>query len=174
MVKTILTGDPALADEMFVKRARDLLVERDSPEYLEEKERIRKFINLVTSNVPVLMEIARLEGIFSDRRAEGYICLTATGLLIMAKVANELFTKTKLYPDWHGYARKLGSDIDWRKSGPLWQNTIINTGKSFSNKGPLNKAVEAVKRALNMQSLSATKSVSTDGDVAEKDYEPVA
>ena len=66
------------------------------------------------------------------------------------------------------------SHIDWRNSGPLWHNTIINTGKSFSNKGPLNKAVEAVKRALNMQSLSATESVSTDGDVAEKDYEPVA
>jgi DNA sulfur modification protein DndB len=178
MVKTILTGDPALADEMFVKRARDLLMERGSPEYLQEKERIAKFINLVTSNVPVLMEIARLEGIernlITDRRAEGYICLTATGLLIMAKIANESFTKKKLYVNWHDYARRLGSDIDWRKSGPLWKNTIINSGKSFSNKGPLNKAVEAVKQALGMQLLSATECVSTDGDVAEKDFEAVA
>jgi DNA sulfur modification protein DndB len=155
MVKTMLTGDPALQDEDFVRRAVGHLKERGKAEYNTEKARIAEFLNIVTNSILVFAEIAPLpEGrerdLISERRAEGYICLTATGLLIMAKIAYELFTKSRLYPNWQEYARKLG-DIDWRKTAPIWQDNIITGGKSFSNKGPLNKAVDAVKRAIGMQ-----------------------
>ena len=155
MVKTILTGDPSLQDDVFVKKATDLLNERGTPEYDAEKKRISEFVNILTNNVLVFAEIAPLleareRDLIAERRADGYICLTATGLLIMAKVAYELFTKQRLYPDWPEYARKLGAEIDWRKIAPIWQDNIINSGKSFSNKGPLNKAVEAVKSAIGM------------------------
>jgi len=42
----------------------------------------------------------------------------------------------------------LGTEINWKKSASIWQNNIISGGKSFSNKGPLNKAAEAVKAAI--------------------------
>jgi DNA sulfur modification protein DndB len=155
MVKTILTGDPSLQDDDFVRKAVDLLNERGSPAYEAEKERISQFINILTNNILVFAEIAPLlEGrerdLISERRAEGYICLTSTGLLIMAKVAYELFTKTRLYPNWPDFAKKLGADINWRKTASIWQDNIISGGKSFSNKGPLNKAVEVVKTAIGM------------------------
>jgi len=155
MVKTLLTGDPALLDDMFVKKATDLLGERGSEGYNAEKARIVEFINILTNNIVVFAEIAPLlEGrerdLISERRADGYICLAATGLLILAKIGYELFTHPKLYPDWQAYARLLGG-IDWRKTAPIWQDNIINSGKSFSNKGPLNKAVDAVKASIGMQ-----------------------
>ena len=70
---------------------------------------------------------------------------------IMAKIAYELFTHPRLYPDWQSYAKKLGQNVDWRKSAQIWQNNIITSGKSFSNKGPLIKAVEAVKGTIGMR-----------------------
>ena len=72
----------------------------------------------------------------------------------MAKIAYELFTHPRMYPDWQIYAQRLGEEIDWRKTAPIWQNNIISSGKSFSNKGPLIKAVEAVKNAIGMQRAS--------------------
>jgi hypothetical protein len=149
MVKTLLTGDPSLMDDLFVRKASDLLGERESDQYNTEKERIREFINIITNNILVFAELAPLpEGrerdLISERRSDGYICMTATGLLILAKIGYELFTHPKLYPDWQIYAARFG-EIDWRKTATIWQNNIINSGKSFSNKGPLNKAVEAVK-----------------------------
>lgn len=156
MVKTILTGDPTLLDEVFVKKATDLLHERGNLAYETEKNRIRDFVDILTSNILVFSEIAPLpEGrerdLISERRSEGYICLSATGLLIMAKIAYELFTHPRLYPDWQSYAKKLGQNVDWRKSAQIWQNNIITSGKSFSNKGPLIKAVEAVKGTIGMR-----------------------
>jgi DNA sulfur modification protein DndB len=155
MVKTILTGDAALQDEDFVRKAVDLLGERGDPKYDAEKQRICQFINLVTNSILVFAEIAPLpEGrerdLISERRSEGYVCLTATGLLIMARIAYELFTKTRLYTNWHEYAKKLGTEIDWKKTAPIWQDNIISGGKSVTNRGPLNKAVEAVKAAIGM------------------------
>jgi len=155
MVKTILTGDPALLDDLFVKKAIDLLDERGSLAYEAEKVKISEFINIVTNSIVVFAEIAPLlEGrerdLISERRSEGYICLSATGLLIISKIAYELFTHPRLYPDWQSYARKLGTSVDWRKTALIWQNNIINSGKSFSNKGPLNQAVEAVKMSIGM------------------------
>jgi DNA sulfur modification protein DndB len=156
MVKTMLTGDPSLLDDVFVKKATDLLSERGSPDYEAEKARIREFINILSSHLLVFSEIVPLlEGrerdLISERRSEGYICLSVTGLLIMAKIAYELFTHPRMYPDWRIYAQRLGEEIDWRKTAPIWQNNIISSGKSFSNKGPLVKAVEAVKSAIGMQ-----------------------
>lgn len=156
MVKTMLTGDPSLLDDVFVKKATDLLSERGSPDYEAEKARIREFINILSSHLLVFSEIVPLlEGrerdLISERRSEGYICLSVTGLLIMAKIAYELFTHPRMYPDWRIYAQRLGEEIDWRKTASIWQNNIISSGKSFSNKGPLVKAVEAVKSAIGMQ-----------------------
>lgn len=162
MVKTILTGDPALQDDEFVRRAVDMLYERNDQKYDFEKSRIVEFVNIITNSILVFSEIAQLtesreRDLISERRAEGYICLSATGLLIMAKIAYELFTKTRLYPNWQDYARSLGMDINWKKSAPIWQDNIINSGKSFSNKGPLNKAVDAVKAAIGMQVAGASQ-----------------
>jgi DGQHR domain-containing protein len=173
MVKTILTGDPSLQDDDFVRKAIELLHERGSDEYNAEKQRISEFINIITNTILVFAEIAPLpEGrerdLIPERRAEGYICLTATGLLIMAKIAYELFSKMRLYPNWRDYVKKLGSDINWRKTAPIWQDNIISGGKSFSNKGPLNRAVDAVKAAIGMPpSISLEASLAIEQSVEQ-------
>ena len=181
MVKTVLIGDPALQDDEFVRKAVDLLHERNDEKYNLEKTRIVEFINIITNAILVFSEIAVLpEGRerdrISERRAEGYICLSATGLLIMAKIAYELFTKTRLYPNWQDYAHRLGTDIDWKKSAPIWQDNIISSGKSFSNKGPLNKAVDAVKAAIGMSSAATSHEALAKGEILPegKRLEPVA
>jgi DNA sulfur modification protein DndB len=171
MVKTILTGDPALQDEDFVRKATDLLAQRGDPKYEAEKKRICQFINVVTNSILVFAEIAPLpEGrerdLISERRADGYICLTTTGLLIMAKIAYELFTKTRLYPNWVEYAKRLGTDINWKKTAPIWQNNIISGGKLVTNRGPMNRAVETVKAAIGMPPASTVDDGSLLPDIS--------
>ena len=63
-------------------------------------EKAAAYINRATSVVPVLREIAALEsGIAAGRIADfrdeessgGYVCLTASGLVILGKIVHELF-----------------------------------------------------------------------------------
>jgi DNA sulfur modification protein DndB len=88
-------------------------------------------VNLVTDAIPVLAEIAPLppgtaRNIIKDRRAEGWICLTATGMVVIGRIGCELFRDRR--PDWREIAKRLGQ-VDWSRNGSLWQNNIVRAGK---------------------------------------------
>ena len=53
-------------------------------------------------------------------------------------------------------------------TAPIWQDNIISGGKSFSNKGPLNRAVDAVKAAIGMPpSISLEASLAIEQSVEQ-------
>ncbi len=152
LVKELLVGDYAMADDQFEAKAKDLLGSNEAAHYKDQLEKFVEFVNLVTEAIPVLREIAPLppgtpRNIIKDRRAEGWICLTATGMVIIGRVGYELFRDRR--PDWRDVATRLGN-IDWSRSGPLWQNNIVRAGKMTTQRAPVRLAAENVRRAIGL------------------------
>ena len=153
MVKELLVGSYALADEQFEDRAITILVDAKSPQYEEQRKRFGEFIDCYTEAVPVLRNIAAMDnsGFAGERvrdlRMEGWVCLMATGLVIVGRIGYLLFKHD--VADWKTYVDRLG-EIDWRKSGELWQGNIIRDGKVMTQQVPVRLAVQAVRNAIGL------------------------
>lgn len=155
MVKELLVGGYALSDEVFEQKAVEILESNTSPQYHLDLDRFVNFINEVTNAIPVLKQVSDLPvtGVSSqkirDLRDEGYVCLQATGLVVLGRIGYELFKNDM--PNWESYAQKL-SLVDWRKSAPIWQGNIIQSGKVMTQQGPVKSAVAAVRTAIGLGS----------------------
>ena len=131
LVKELLFSDYAMADATFEVKAKELLGSNDTQHYTDLLEKFVEFVDIVTNAISVLKEIAPLprgtpRNIIRERRAEGWICLTATGMVIIGRIGYELFRDRR--PDWRDVACRLG-EIDWSRSGALWRNNIVRAGK---------------------------------------------
>lgn len=165
MVKELLVGSYALADDQFEARAISILVSADSPAYARERERFAKFLDRFTEAVPILRNIAAMDNSgFSgervrDLRMEGWVCLMATGLVIVGRIGYLLFKHE--VADWQTYVDRLG-EIDWRKSGELWQGNIIRDGKVMTQQVPVRLAVQAVRNAIGL--TDSVLGIASDGE----------
>lgn len=156
LIKELLVGDYAMADDQFEVKAKELLGSNETPHYKDQLEKFVEFMNVVTEVVPVLREIAPLppgtpRNIIKDRRAEGWICLTATGMVIIGRIGYELFRDRR--PDWRDVARRLGN-VDWSRDGALWRNNIVRAGKMTTQRAPVRLAAENVRRAIGLPANS--------------------
>jgi DNA sulfur modification protein DndB len=152
LVKELLVGDYAMADSPFEDKAKDLLGSNETEHYKRERDKFSEFIDIVTDAIPVLKEIAQLppgipRNIIKDRRQEGWICLTATGMVIIGRIGYELFRDSRA--DWREVAVRLGQ-VDWSRSGNLWQNNIVRSGKMTTQRAPVRIAVEKVRRSMSL------------------------
>lgn len=152
LVKELLFGDYALADDQFEVKAKELLGSNETRHFGEQREKFVEFVRAVTDAIPILREIAPLppgtpRNIIKERRSEGWICLTATGMVIIGRIGYELFRDRR--PDWRDYAKRLG-EIDWSRSGELWRNNIVRSGKMTTQRAPVRLAVENVRRAIGL------------------------
>lgn len=152
MVKELLTGQYAMADEPFEAKAKQLLGNSEEQRYKHALERFAAYIDCVTQTIPVLNEMANLaEGLprnkITERRNEGWVCLSATGLVIIGRIGYELFKEEVV--DWRTYAEKLGS-IDWRRGAPIWQGNVIQDGKLMTQQAPVREAANKVRAAIGL------------------------
>lgn len=153
MVKELLVGSYALADEQFEDRATTILGSANGPEYARERERFAAFVERFTEAIPVLRNIAAMDnsGFAGERvrdlRVEGWVCLMATGLVIMGRIGYLLFKHE--VADWESYVDRMGK-LDWRKSGELWQGNVIRDGKVMTQQVPVRLAVQAVRNAISL------------------------
>lgn len=152
MVKELLTGQYAMADEAFEVRAKQLLGDSNDNRYAEALDKFSSYINRVTDSNPVLAEIARLpEGVQRNRitelRKEGWVCLTATGLVVIGRIGYELFKNGTSH--WEDYADRLGK-LDWKRDGALWQGNIIQNNRVMTQQVPVRSAVANVKTAIGL------------------------
>jgi hypothetical protein len=141
-----------MADDQFEVKAKELLGSSDTPHYRREKERFVGFVDTFTAAIPVLMQIANLppgtpRNVIKDRRGEGWICLTATGMVILGRIGFELFKGEN--QNWQEITKRLGS-IDWSRDGELWRNNIVRAGKMTTQRAPVRIAVEKVRRAIGL------------------------
>jgi DNA sulfur modification protein DndB len=152
LVKEFLAGDYALADADFETKALAILGSSGTPVYASELEKFTDYINQVTKVIPVLNEIARLpngtpRNIIKDRRNEGWICLTATGMVILGRIGYELFKGQ--HSDWAAYVERIGK-VDWSREGALWQGNIVRVGKMTTQRAPVRVAVEKLRREIGL------------------------
>ncbi len=152
LVKELLVGDYAMADDQFEHKAKELLVNKDSKQFADELARFAQFVNIVTSANPLLGEIAALppgvpRNIIKDKRAEGWINLTATGLVITGRIGFELFRDQ--VPNWESYADLLGK-LDWSRNSLLWRGNIVRGPRLSTQRAPVKFAVEHVRRAIGL------------------------
>lgn len=154
MVKELLVGGYAMADEQFETKAIDLLGSSDTAAYKAELEKFVDFVNRITDAIPILKEIATVPAAgvasnrISDLRAQGWVCLQATGLVILGRIGYELL-KNEM-PDWAEFVDRLG-DVDWRRVAPIWEGNIIQGGKLLTAQTPVKGAVSAVRRAIGLE-----------------------
>ncbi len=152
LVKELLVGDYALADDQFEAKALSLLGSNSTEPYKTSRTKFVEFMSIVTDAIPVLSEIAALppgvpRNIIQERRREGWICLTATGMVIIGRIGHELFKKQK--SDWQEYAKRLGR-VDWSRDGELWNGNIVRDGKITTQRAPVRTAVDNVRRAIGL------------------------
>ena len=152
LVKELLIGDYALVDDKFETKAKELLGSNDSPRYDAELNRFVEFVDRFTDAIPVFGEIAQLpagtpRNIIKERRGEGWICLTATGMVILGRIGHELFRDQ--ISNWSEVTDRLGT-IDWRRDGEIWQNNIVRSGRMATQRAPVRYAVENVRRAIGL------------------------
>jgi DGQHR domain-containing protein len=154
LVKELLVGDYGLADDVFEAKAKEILGSSDTPAYRAEKERFTEYVNRMTSIIPVLKEIAGTPttGIernqLKDWRDKGYICLTATGLVILGRIGHELFKKQNT--GWNQVVERFG-EIDWQRNAPIWQGNIVRDGKMTTQRAWVRVAAEKVRRAVGLE-----------------------
>jgi DGQHR domain-containing protein len=152
LVKTLLVGAWAMGDDDFSAIAERLLQSKDA--YQEALQKYVEFVNYLTERIPVWKEISELKpGIQSNRigqlREEGWVCLTATGLVVIGTVGYDLFTNK--VANWQEYADKLAS-IDWRRSGAIWEgNIVLGNGKIALGQSAVKGAIVNVCNAIGWE-----------------------
>lgn len=152
MVKELLVNSYAESDATFESKAHKLLGVGGSPAYNKARDQFVEYVNEVTNAIPVLKKIAALNPDLERNqiplyREAGWICLTATGLNVIGRIGHELIVNKN--PDWKLYVARLG-EIDWRKTGPLWQGNIVKDGKMMTQQSPLKAAIKQVREAIGL------------------------
>lgn len=117
--------------------------------------------------IPLLREVATLSpDLMKTRipayRDEGWVCLSATGLNMIARLGYEMLRDGE--QDWREYVQKL-SDVDWRRTASIWKgnvvsddgNRILTAHKSFRD------GVEALKRSIGWSSSATTEDPENSG-----------
>lgn len=168
LVKTLLVGRWAMGDDDFSAYVQNLL--RDREAYQDALVKYVDYVNFLTEHIPVWKEISDLKpGIQSNRigqlRDEGWVCLTATGLVVIGTIGYDLFTNS--ITDWRTYAQKLAA-IDWRRSADIWKgNIVLDNGKIAMGQSAVKGAIQAVCSAIGWVRPPAGRKKAVAGDEPE-------
>jgi DNA sulfur modification protein DndB len=156
LVKTLLCGSWGMGDDDFSTFVHNLLPDKDA--YQDALLKYIDYVNFLTENIPVWKEISELKpGIQSNRiaqlREEGWVCLTATGLVVIGTIGYDLFTND--ITDWRAYTRKLAA-IDWRRSAEIWKgNIVLENGKIAMGQSAVKAAITEVCAAIGWERPTA-------------------
>lgn len=158
LVKELLAGSYAIADVQFEQRANELL--GTDEQYKRVLDQYVEYVNYLTDRIPVWAEIARVRpgtleaSQIPMKREEGWVCLTATGLNLIGRVGHHLFAHYN--GRWTEFADKL-ANLDWRKTGPLWQDNIIQGAKVMTQQTPLHTAFKNICIEIGLSPKPATE-----------------
>lgn len=154
LIKELLVGDYGMADAAFEEKAKDILSSSETDVYKIERARFIDYVGAVTEAIPVFSEIAKLptSGLVStkvsDYREDGYVCLSATGLVIIGRIGHELFKSENA--NWKDVVARF-SGIDWKRSGPLWDGNVVRDGKIITQRAAVRVGVERARVALGLK-----------------------
>src|SRR6185437_10101664 len=110
-----------------------------------------EFTQFLTNVIPVWKRIATLQPgveayqIPTLRREPGYVCMSVTGLIVIARIGHELFRDSA--SNWKTYAERLGK-LDWQKDADLWKGNLVRDGKIVNNQKLVRDATAAVRGSI--------------------------
>jgi DNA sulfur modification protein DndB len=147
-IKSMLVGVWAMGDQDFEKRAKERLGTEEN--YKLYSSRIADFLNAVADACPVMKELSEVtSGVelnrVAVRRNEGWLILTAMGLVVVGLIGHEILTKN--VSNWRDYARKIG-ELDWSRSAPHWQGVLVQNGKMITSQSSVKATVTKVRELI--------------------------
>lgn len=152
-VKEFLFGDYALAETTVAKQSQQVIGTRAAQE--EFVADAVALLDTLTENMPPWTAISELPksggpaAKIPDYRQK-FVNVTATGLVVIARVAYEIRKNPDAQWRTEQYKR-LATEIDWRRNAPIWKGNIVSPeGKILTNRGPVKMAAEAVKKQLGL------------------------
>jgi DGQHR domain-containing protein len=168
-LKEFLTGSWQLGDEEFESRAQALL--SNDQAFDREMDKAVSYINRVTDSIPVLQQLAQMApNATASRIAEvrddpdaggGYVCVSATGLVILGRIGHELFRDHS--EEWQTFVDRLGS-VPWEKNAPIWDGNVVvpymikRKGKSeqpglriLQSANPISRAADLVRLQIGLK-----------------------
>ena len=152
-VKEFLFADYALAESTVAKQSQQFIgtsAQRD--EFVADAVTL---LDVLTEYMTPWDDIAKLpkSGGPANKVPEyrtKYVNMTATGLVVIARVAYEIQKSQDI--EWRKEQyRRLATEIDWNRKAEIWQGTIVTKeGKIATNRAPVKQAAEKVKKALGL------------------------
>ncbi|MBF6339485.1 DNA sulfur modification protein DndB [Nocardia abscessus] len=154
-VKEFLFADYALAETTVAKQSQQLIGAR--PQQDEFVADTLALLDVLTENMDPWAAIADLPKSggpatkVPDYRQK-YVNMTATGLVVIARVAYEIRKNPNV--EWRKEQyKRLAVEIDWRRNAAIWEGTIVSSdGKISTNRAPVKQAAENVKQQLSLRS----------------------
>lgn len=167
-VKELLFGDYALSEESVTARSHhEIGTDQAQKEFVsdalilietlsEQMTPWRDVCNLPTTGGPANR--------VPDFRA-AYINMTATGLVVIGRVAYEIRKNPDLEWRLEQYHR-LATEIDWQRGAEIWRNRIVSSdGKIATQRAPVREASNKVMSQLGLThaepALFAAQDIST-------------
>jgi DNA sulfur modification protein DndB len=163
-VKSMLVGSWGMGDIDFEKRARERLNTEEN--YHLFLERIAEYLNMVADACPVMHELAQITGGVNMnripvRRNEGWLVLTASGLVVIGLIGYEILTKD--VSNWTEFACRLGQ-LDWSRSSDTWQGVLVNNGKMITSQASVKAAVAKVRELIGWSPDLGDPALALSGD----------
>lgn len=163
LVKELLVADYAMEEKAFSRNASHRLATvAQQDEFIRQTGQLLEVLSTHMRPWNEIVEMPAVGGVANripDLRAD-YINLTATGLVIIGRVAYEInklpseLDRLQLYAD-------LAKKVDWRRMAAIWQGTIVTQGKLSTNRGPVGLAANAVKDLLGLSQRSEDTEVAS-------------
>jgi len=128
VIKVLMTGGYGIAELDFEEKAKAELGSGNSTAYKAKRDAYVAFLTAAFEAIPLLKEVSTLTpDLMKTRipafRDEGWVCLSATGLNMIARLGFEMIRDGE--ENWREYVARMAT-IDWRRSAPIWRGNVVS------------------------------------------------
>ncbi len=157
LMKELLVGDSAIAEDVFIRAATERLSSSEQQDtFVSQTLQLLNVLEAKMEPWNQIRDLPRVGGVANkipDLRQK-YLNLTATGLVVIGRVAFEInkgeheVDRVKAYSD-------VATKIDWLRTASIWKGNIITAdGKLVTNRGPVKSAATEVLKVLGINPKS--------------------
>lgn len=151
-IKELLVSDYAMAEPALDRNAKELIGTPETQSKFIESAIL--LLDVLSAEMTPWKEIRSSSGDQNVRIPDyrkKYLNMTATGLVIIGRVAH-VINKTCQSPDERATLyRRLASEVDWRRNAPIWRGSVVNEeDKVQTQRSPVKIAVSRVLDQLGL------------------------
>lgn len=159
LMKELLVGDFSVTDDVFIRAAAEQLGTADQQEaFVQQTLQLLNVLEAKMDPWNKIRSFPKTGGVANQipELRQKYLNLTATGLVIIGRVAFEInkgeheVDRVRAYSD-------LATKVEWLRSDPIWRgNVVTDAGKLVTNRAPVKSAGLAVMKVLDIEVKGAS------------------